>query len=299
MATKGLLGWEGATTLMNEHDSYLDFDRIKYLLNPEQFNDVCITVVGLGSGGAPACDHLVMNGIRKWELYDPDTFDSVNLVKHPRMRKDLGKLKVEIQKEWIMDRNPDAKVNVFAENVMKSDNFRKSIRHSSLVLSCSDKNSVREFVNDQCVAEKIPCVTASVFRTGIGGEIFGYIPQHTGCYRCLQLYSELNDVNLSDDELGLTEEEQQRIYGLGEKEFRASGLSVDIQAIVLIQVRMALSILLKDTTSSMPQLKANWIIYANRPSKGIFRSHFEAKQMLLRPQQVCNCTEQNITIPEG
>jgi len=280
------------------NNSSLDFDRIKYLLNPEQFNDICITVVGLGSGGTPACDHLVMNGIRQWELYDPDTLDSVNMVKHPRMRKDLGRLKVDIQKEWIEDRNPEAEVKTFAEDVMKSTNFIASVRRSTLVLSCSDKNSVREFVSDQCVAAMVPFVTASVFRTGIGGEIFGYIPGQTGCYKCLKLYSELNNLNLSDEALGLTAEEQHRIYGLGEQEFRASGLSIDIQMIALIQVRMALSILLRDLPGSISRLKANWIVYANRPAKGIFHSHFEAKQVLLRPQKVCGCATK-IHLQEG
>ena len=278
---------------MKEQNFALDFDRITYLLNPEQFADKRITIVGLGSGGTPVCDHLVMNGIRIWELYDPDSLETENLVKHPRMRKDLGKLKVDIQKEWIEDRNPNAEVEAFAEDVMKSTNFIESVRRSDIVLSCSDKKSVREFVSDQCVIARIPFVTASVFRTGIGGEIFGYIPGQTGCYRCLQLYSELNEINLSDDALGLTGEEQHRIYGLEEREFRASGLSIDIQMIALIQVRMALSILLRESSVLMPRLKSNWIVYANRPAKGIFRSHFEAKQMLLKPQKVCNCTEQS------
>ncbi|HBK99096.1 MAG TPA: hypothetical protein DD001_18120 [Microcoleaceae bacterium UBA10368] len=278
---------------MKEQNYSLEFDRISYLLNPEIFSDKRITVVGLGSGGTPACDHLVMNGIRIWELYDPDTLEPENLVKHPRMRKDLGRLKVDIQKEWIEDRNPHVEVKTFAEDVMQSPNFIESVRRSDLVLSCSDKKSVREFVSDQCVAAKVPFVTASVFRTGIGGEVFGYIPTRTGCYKCLQLFSELNQLDLSDEALGLTEDEESRIYGLDEKEFRASGLSIDIQMIALIQVRMALSILLRESTQSMPTLKSNWIVYANRPAPGIFRSHFEAKQMLLKPQKVCYCTNIN------
>ena len=115
---------------MKEQNSLLDFDRITYLLNPEQFADKRITIVGLGSGGTPVCDHLVMNGIRIWELYDPDSLETENLVKHPRMRKDLGRLKVDIQNEWIEDRNPNAEVEAFAEDVMKSTNFIESVRRS-------------------------------------------------------------------------------------------------------------------------------------------------------------------------
>lgn len=276
---------------MKDNRTVLEFERIEYLLNPTQFANVRVTVVGLGSGGAPACDHLTMNGIRLWELYDPDILEPVNLVKHPRRRKDIGRPKVEIQKEWIVDRNPDAEVRTFCEDVTQSTHFVDSIRRSDLVLSCPDKKIVREFVSNQCVAAKVPFVTGSVFRTGIGGEIFAYIPSETGCYQCLQLYSMFNNMNLSDEALGLTNEEEQRIYGLGERDFQASGLSIDIQMISLILVRMALSVLLRKSENSMPRLKSNWIIYANRPTKGIFRSHFEAKQMLLRPQRTCYCHE--------
>lgn len=268
----------------------LDFARIEYLLNPQEFENVRVTVVGLGSGGAPVCDHLAMNGVRLWHLYDPDTLDAINLVKHPRMRRDLGRPKVEIQRDWIMDRNPDSSVEVFVEDIMTSSNFLESVRSSDIVLSCPDKKSVREFISDQCVTSQIPFVTASVFRTGIGGEVYGYIPKQTGCYRCLQLYSLVNDINLSDDALGLTDDEQARIYGLDDRDFHASGLSVDIQMISLIQVRMALSIMLRDSRNTMPRLRSNWIVFGNRPAKGIFNYHFEAKQFLLKPQKLCNCS---------
>ena len=131
---------------MNSSENLLNFDRIQYLLNPDQFNDVKITIVGLGSGGTPVCDHLTMNGIRRWDLYDFDTLDDINLVKHPRRRSELGKPKVDIQKNWIMDRNPNAVVNAFQENVMHSDHFIQSVRNSNLVLSCPDKKSVREYI---------------------------------------------------------------------------------------------------------------------------------------------------------
>lgn len=284
---------KGATTLMKSENVSLDFDRIRYLLSPEQFKNTRITVVGLGSGGAPICDHLTMNGIRCWELYDPDTLDAVNLVKHPRMRMDLERPKVEIQKEWIADRNPEASVNTYVEDVMTCPSFIESVRRSDLVLCCPDKKSVREFVSDQCVAAKVPFVTASVFRIGIGGEIFGYVPGETGCYRCLQLYALDKGINMSDEALGLTEEEKERIYGYGDADFHASGLSIDIQMISLIQARMALSILLRQSSTPIPQLKSNWILFGNRPAKGIFQRHFEVRQFLLKPQKVCNCVTQD------
>lgn len=268
----------------------LNYNRIEYLLNPAQFSDIQVTIVGLGSGGAPVCDHLTMNGIRRWHLYDPDILEEVNLVKHPRRRSDLGRSKVEIQNNWILDRNPNAEVAAYTDNVLNSDSFDASVAESSLVLACPDSLSVREFISDRCVLANVPFVVASVFRTGIGGEVYSYIPSETGCYRCLQIVADKNDIDLTDDALGLTEEEEHQIYGLDDRDFQASGLSIDIQMISLIQARMALSILSRNIETSLPQFKANWVIFGNRPSRGIFQSHFETKLTRLSPQRGCNCT---------
>jgi hypothetical protein len=230
-----------------------------------------------------------MNGVKRWHLYDPDTLDDVNLVKHPRLRAELGKLKVDCQQNWILDRNSESEVHGHQEDVIKSSSFRDSVSQSSLVLCCVDKNPVREFINDVCVSLRVPCVTASVFRTGVGGEVYGYIPNETGCYRCLQLYAEKSGLNMPDSFIEMTSEEEEHIYGLGEKEFQASGLSIDIQFISLIQARMALSVLLRGV-SKFPLLKSNWIIFGNRPKQGLFRSHFQCDQKLLRPQNDCICT---------
>ena len=62
----------------------LRFDRIEHLLSPEDLRTKCVVQVGLGSGGAPVNDHLTMNGVRRWVLFDPDRYDEINLVKHPR-----------------------------------------------------------------------------------------------------------------------------------------------------------------------------------------------------------------------
>ena len=87
--------WEakmaGQAAVGSDSHQSLDFDRIAYLLNPEDLVGKVVTVVGLGSGGAPACQHLSMSGVTKWNLYDPDKLDDTNLIKHPGMRKDLGR----------------------------------------------------------------------------------------------------------------------------------------------------------------------------------------------------------------
>lgn len=270
--------------------SPLDYTRTKHLVDPGLLASKRVVVVGLGSGGAPVCDHLTMAGVQQWDLFDPDVLDPVNLVKHPRMRRDLGMPKVEIQKEWILDRNPEAKVNAHQEDVFEAkSSFHDAVTQADLVLSATDTRRAREFINDVCVKAKKPMVVGSVFRTGIGGEVFRYLPRETGCYRCLQLFATQNGYDLPDDVLDLTPEEEDAIYGLGMTEFRASGLAIDIAMIALIHARVSLATLLRGSTSQLPPMKANWIIFGNRPHRGVFTHHFESKQMLLKRQNDCNC----------
>src|SRR6266576_1291073 len=147
----------------------LRFDRIQHLISPPDLESKLVVQVGVGSGGAAVNDHLTMNGIRRWILLDPDTYDEVNLVKHPRLRSQLCRPKVQNQEEWILDRNPTAEVRAFAEDVMSFGGFAKLVNESDLVLCCADKNEVRLYVNAVAVEARKPCITASVFRQGLVG----------------------------------------------------------------------------------------------------------------------------------
>jgi molybdopterin/thiamine biosynthesis adenylyltransferase len=264
----------------------LNFSRIEHLLSPEALEGKVVLQIGVGSGGAPVCDHLTMNGVRNWILYDPDALQDVNLVKHPRSRKDLGRLKVEIQREWILDRNPEAKVAIRAEDVFKAQNIHTDLDRSDLVLCCADTRPVRLFVNSLAIEHKRPSITASVFRQGFGGEVYAYIPGYSGCFECMdKVAGELGlNINLA---IPPTAKEQETIYGMNLPDFQASGLSLDINSIALIQTRMALDVLI----DGKPGYAGNWVIHYNRPIPGNEASGRlkTPRPILIRSQKDCIC----------
>jgi molybdopterin/thiamine biosynthesis adenylyltransferase len=272
----------------------LDFARIAHLLEPEHLANKLVVQVGLGSGGAPVSDHLTMNGVRRWDLFDPDVLEPVNLVKHPRQRKDLGRLKVEIQREWILDRNPGAEVNPYAVDVMSADSFPRSVEQSSLILCCADKKDVRQFVNAIARQYAKPCVTASVFRQGFGGEVYSYLPGETGCFACMDRAAGEQGININDT-IGLLPDEEQRMYGLNLQDYQASGLSLDIQTISQLQARVALALLTADAARPLTAPQANWLIYYNRPLTGVSASGFNKLVGLrIRSRKGCSCAERAI-----
>jgi molybdopterin/thiamine biosynthesis adenylyltransferase len=265
----------------------LDFSRIEHLLSPAALEGKVVLQVGLGSGGAPVCDHLTMNGVRNWILYDPDTLQDVNLVKHPRNRRDLGRLKVEIQSEWILDRNPEAKVTLRPEDVFQSTHIHEDLLASDLLLCCVDTRAVRLFLNSLAIKYQKPCITASVFRQGFGGEVYAYVPGYSGCFECMDKVAAQMGLNINLS-IEPTAKEQETIYGMNLPDFQASGLSLDINTIALIQARMALDLLIDGKPGYSG---GNWIIHYNRSIPGVETSGRlkSARPMLIRSQKECAC----------
>jgi molybdopterin/thiamine biosynthesis adenylyltransferase len=235
-----------------------------------------------------------MNGVRRWELFDPDVLDPINLVKHPRQRKDLGRSKVEIQQEWILDRNPSAEVNAYTVDVMSADSFQQSVEQSWLVLCCADKKEVRQFVNAVARQHAKACVTASVYRQGFGGEVYTYSPGQTGCFACMDRAAEEQGININDA-IPMLPEEEHHMYGLNLHDYQASGLSLDIQAMSLLQARVALGLLTADSARPVAAPQANWLIYYNRPLAGVSASGFnKLVGIRIRPRKGCACAEMAI-----
>ena len=266
----------------------LKFDRIRHLLSPETLEHKHVLQVGLGSGGAPVSDHLTMNGVKWWTLYDPETLDEVNLVKHPRGRSGLGYAKVALQREWIIDRNPDADVIARTDDVFTSPTFHEDAAECDLILSCTDKRSVRLFINDVAVKLHKPCITASVFRRGFGGEVYCYIPGFSGCFECMDNFAERSGLNINA-KIDPNETERETIYGRSIQEFQASGLSIDIQMISLLQARLALELLLSPVPQSGNLTATPWIIFHNRPLAEGADGFLQARRFILRPQVGCQC----------
>lgn len=267
----------------------LRFDRIQHLICPDELRDKLVVQVGVGSGGAPVNDHLTMNGVRRWALFDPDSYDEINLVKHPRKRAQLGQLKVNNQRDWILDRNPSAEVEIRAEDVLASRNFSEAVRKANLVLCCVDKQEVRLYVNTIAVEERKPCVTASVYRQGFGGEVYAYIPATHGCFDCMGRVATDQGWNI-EGLIEPTSEEEEAVYGLNLRDFKAAGLSMDIQTIAIIQARMALDVLLTGTERKFSPLPANWVIFYNRRIPNYPLSGFlKALHLRVKPRKDCQC----------
>jgi hypothetical protein len=268
-------------------DPLLDTTRIDYLLGRAKLRDVKIVLVGLGSGGAVVLERLGMTGVGRWSLYDPDTLELVNLVKHPARRADLGRPKTDIAREWLRDRNPHCEIDRVGGDVMTDPGFGADVAAADLVVCAVDTPAARSFVNTVCVQKRVPCVFGSVFRTGMGGEVFAYLPGETGCHDCKARFSLEQGLDI-ENWLEMTDDETRRVYGVGDVDFSASGLAADISIVASYHAHYIVSLLAGAGSSYLTVPSFNWLTLSLRRVDGLFGAMYETSRALLRPQVECH-----------
>ncbi|MBQ9283136.1 MAG: tRNA threonylcarbamoyladenosine dehydratase [Treponema sp.] len=93
------------------------FSRTELLLGKEAMdilNSAHVAVFGVGGVGGFAVEALVRSGIQHIDIIDDDKVCLTNLNRQIiATRSSVGKYKVDVMKERILDINPDAKVNTF------------------------------------------------------------------------------------------------------------------------------------------------------------------------------------------
>ena len=92
------------------------FSRTQLLLGKEAMDKLKnsrVAVFGVGGVGGYVCEALARSGVGTFDLIDDDKVCLTNLNRQIiATRKTVGKYKVEVMKERILDINPDAQVNV-------------------------------------------------------------------------------------------------------------------------------------------------------------------------------------------
>ena len=90
------------------------FSRTELLLGKEAMNKLSgsrVAVFGIGGVGGYVCEALVRSGVGAFDLIDDDKVCLTNLNRQIiATRKTIGKYKVEVMKERILEINPDANV---------------------------------------------------------------------------------------------------------------------------------------------------------------------------------------------
>lgn len=95
------------------------FVRTNMLLGDEAMEKLSgkkVAIFGVGGVGGYVCEALVRSGIGKFEIIDKDSVDISNLNRQIiALHKTVGRDKVDVMKERMLDINPDADISVRKE----------------------------------------------------------------------------------------------------------------------------------------------------------------------------------------
>ncbi|HYF98444.1 MAG TPA: molybdopterin-synthase adenylyltransferase MoeB [Coxiellaceae bacterium] len=143
-----------------------------------------VLCVGAGGLAAPLLLYLAAAGIGTLSIVDNDQLELSNLQRQILYgTSDLGRDKVQLTQERLINLNPEIKIEIHTERLNLS-NATELIAHYDLVADCSDNFATRYLVNDFCHQLKKPLVTASIDRFN-GQCTFFSNTTKSPCYRCL------------------------------------------------------------------------------------------------------------------
>jgi molybdopterin/thiamine biosynthesis adenylyltransferase len=164
--------------------------------------DAHVLVIGLGGLGSPATMYLAAAGIGRMTLCDHDRVDLSNL--HRQIlynREHLGKKKTVAAAQQLKAVRPDLEITA-VDHRMNEQELSGHVQQADLVLDCSDNFETRYLVNEACVRQQVPLVSAAAIRLEAQVGIFNNTPR-SPCYACLYQAANAENAEHSCSENGV------------------------------------------------------------------------------------------------
>ncbi len=228
-------------------------DLLKRIPNSRELSDKTISIVGLGSLGAPSALEFAKNGVKKLKLMDFDIVDTAASVRWPLGVESAGYLKTVALENFIKRNYPNVQVEIFNHKIgttnfftfpNENDVLEAFLKNSDLVYDASAEEGVSNLVSFLCKQKAISYIEIEGRRGAWGGLIMRVLPNRKkGCWMCLQ-YS-LFDGTIPSPKEDIRGTVQPK--GCGDLTF--TGSSFDLQNLSLAGVRMAISALNKKTNN--------------------------------------------------
>jgi molybdopterin/thiamine biosynthesis adenylyltransferase len=249
------------------------FDRLRGVFESEILRDKCVLFVGCGSGGSFVLRELVRSGIGRFVLIDHDRLEIANVCRHELGLGDLGRLKVNALRDYVLDRNPQATVvtDAFRLDGATFDRLLALIESSApdLIICGTDNRESRLLVNRASLLSEVVALYGGVRRRAYAGQVLRVIPHVTPCYQCF--IHGVPEVAL-DTEIS-SDADAQRVAYTDRPVIPEPGLSTDIAPVALMMAKLALNELTEPKSSSAftslrQDLVAPWFFWLNRRESG-------------------------------
>ena len=140
------------------------FSRTELLIGKEaieKLNNATVAVFGIGGVGSFVVEGLVRAGVGHFILVDDDKICLTNLNRQIiATRKTIGKYKVDVMKERILEINPNATVETYQEFFMPDSKVEILNKDLSYVADCIDTVTAKIELVERCSELNIPIISA-------------------------------------------------------------------------------------------------------------------------------------------
>ena len=140
------------------------FSRTEMLIGNDgmkKLSDAKVAVFGLGGVGSFVCEGLARSGIGNFVLVDYDKIDESNINRQLiATEKTIGKYKVDLMKERILEINPDANVEVYREFYLADSEIDIITEDLSYAVDCVDTIMAKIAIICSCDELGVPVISS-------------------------------------------------------------------------------------------------------------------------------------------
>ena len=140
------------------------FSRTEMLVGNDgmkKLSNAKVAIFGLGGVGSFVCEGLARSGIGNFILVDYDKVDESNINRQLIATvKTIGKYKVDLMKERILEINPDANVEVYKAFYMADSEIDIITEDLSYVVDCVDTIMAKIAIVCNCDAIDVPVISS-------------------------------------------------------------------------------------------------------------------------------------------
>ena len=140
------------------------FSRTELLIGKEgieKLQNAKVAIFGIGGVGSFVVEGLVRAGVENFVLIDDDKVCLTNLNRQIiATRKTIGKYKVDVMKERILEINPNANVETHQEFYMSNSESNIINNELSYVVDCVDTVTAKIEIITQCKKLNVPLISA-------------------------------------------------------------------------------------------------------------------------------------------
>ena len=231
------------------------FLRNKGILETDTMSKKKVIVLGCGSVGSLVAMELARAGVGHFLLVDSDIVEYHNVCRHQCGIEDVGDLKVNALTRKLKNINPSVYVDKFegiVQNLPKETLDKFCVEGDTIFVGCADNRAADVYTNRISIYYSAYFISIGFWERAFAGEIFYHIPKKgMPCYECA--LGEGGNISARAQANHHIYSNQEQTEGM---KFEP-GISVDINFITTIGIKMIIDLLNRTNKDYIPRVLDN------------------------------------------